>query len=59
MLLDSHISQVVVFSPLQHLVNTQDETHLRQEWILQHIWPRQHGLVCGRSWKARRNLVGD
>lgn len=49
MLLVSHVSQVIVFSPLQHLINTQGWTHLGQEWIVQHVWHHEHRLVCARG----------
>lgn len=58
-LFDSHLSHVVGFSPLQHLVSAQGQTHLGQERVMQHVWHRERCLVCGRSWKARRNPVGD
>lgn len=47
MLLNSHVSQVVVFSPVQHLISTQGWTHLGQKWIVQHVWHHEPGL-CQR-----------
>lgn len=44
-----HVSQVVIFSPVQHLISTQGWTYLGQEWIVQPIWHHEHCLVCARG----------